>query len=123
MGTFATLPKLFASRLVERIEEHGVPAMMLRGDGQLNPDGIRDYDLLIPASALEWAEATFAAERTDLLRAADAWRADLRARGIDYSIPGPDGQLPLAPGEMTPTEKLTRLAEARRRRRRERRTS
>ena len=25
-----------------------IPVLMLRGDGQINPDGVRDYDLLVP---------------------------------------------------------------------------
>ena len=28
-----------------------MPVIMLRGDGQMNPDGVRDYDLLVPAAA------------------------------------------------------------------------
>ena len=36
------------SRLMDEIEAGGVPVVMLRGDGQMNPDGVRDYDLLVP---------------------------------------------------------------------------
>ncbi len=52
MITFVTLPKHLALRLLDQVEAHGVPAVILRGNGQLNPDGVRDYDLLIPAEIL-----------------------------------------------------------------------
>ena len=35
---------------MDEIEAGGVPVVMLRGDGQMNPDGVRDYDLLVPAT-------------------------------------------------------------------------
>ena len=35
---------------MDEIEAGGVPVVMLRGDGQINPDGVRDYDLLVPAT-------------------------------------------------------------------------
>ena len=44
------LPKHLARRLMDEIEAGGVPVVMLRGDGQMNPDGVRDYDLLVPAT-------------------------------------------------------------------------
>ena len=50
MVLFATLPKHLAHRLMDEIEAGGVPVIMLRGDGQINPDGVRDYDLLVPAT-------------------------------------------------------------------------
>ena len=46
----ASLPKHLAHRLMGEIEATGIPVIMLRGDGQINPDGVRDYDLLVPAS-------------------------------------------------------------------------
>ena len=46
MVAFASLPKHLAKRLMDEIEAGGVPVVMLRGDGQINPDGVRDYDLL-----------------------------------------------------------------------------
>ena len=33
-------------RFMDEIEAGGIPVLMLRGDGQMNPDGVRDYDLL-----------------------------------------------------------------------------
>ena len=38
------------SAFMDEIEAGGVPVVMLRGDGQINPDGVRDYDLLVPAT-------------------------------------------------------------------------
>ena len=35
---------------MDEIEAGGIPVVMLRGDGQINPDGVRDYDLLVPAT-------------------------------------------------------------------------
>ena len=50
MVLFTTLPKHLAHRLMDEIEAGGVPVVMLRGDGQINPDGVRDFDLLVPAT-------------------------------------------------------------------------
>jgi hypothetical protein len=32
------------------IEKGGIPVIPLRGSGQFNPDGVRDYDLMVPAT-------------------------------------------------------------------------
>ena len=50
MVRFASLPNAFARQLMAEIEAGGVPVVMLRGDGAMNPDGVRDYDLLVPAT-------------------------------------------------------------------------
>ena len=50
MAQITSLPKHLAHRLMAEIEATGIPVIMLRGDGQINPDGVRDYDLLVPAS-------------------------------------------------------------------------
>ena len=47
---------------------------MLRGEGQMNPDGLRDYDLLVPASAEALTVERHADERADRVAEADAWR-------------------------------------------------
>jgi hypothetical protein len=52
MVTFAQLPKHLAWRFMAEIEEGGIPVIPLRGSGGFNPDGVRDYDLLVPASAV-----------------------------------------------------------------------
>jgi ribulose-phosphate 3-epimerase len=74
MVTFTSLPKHLARTFMDEIEAGGVPVVMLRGDGQINPDGIRDYDLLVPAST-----EVLVRERHDAARAAyesdaEAWR-------------------------------------------------
>jgi ribulose-phosphate 3-epimerase len=75
----ATLPKAIAQRLVGTIESDGIPVIMLRGDGQLNPDGVRDYDLLVPATAETLTLERHAAAIEGARMEADAWRAGLRA--------------------------------------------
>ena len=79
MVAFSALPKHLAQRLMVRIEAGGVPVVMLRGDGQINPDGIRDYDLLVPASAEKLVTERYGGERTVFEREAEAWRASFIA--------------------------------------------
>jgi ribulose-phosphate 3-epimerase len=83
MVTFASLPKHLAHRLMDEIEGGGIPVVMLRGDGGMNPDGVRDYDLLVPAmvAAVVVERHTVARDRYRL--DADAWReAFIRERGV-----------------------------------------
>jgi ribulose-phosphate 3-epimerase len=47
----ATLPRAVGSGLVRRLEEDGIPVIFLRGDGPVGPDGVREYDLLVPVAA------------------------------------------------------------------------
>lgn len=75
------LPKHLAKRFSREIEEAGIPAVILRGDGQINPDGIRDYDLLVPATEEADVLARHAARRDSLLEEADAWRHALIESG------------------------------------------
>jgi ribulose-phosphate 3-epimerase len=74
MTRFTSLPKHLAHRLMDEIEATGIPVMMLRGDGRVNPDGVRDYDLLIPASVEEHVIDAHGPSRERLLAQADAWR-------------------------------------------------
>ena len=74
MVAFASLPKHFARTLMDEIEAAGVPVVMLRGGGWMNPDGVRDYDLLVPASVEAIVVERFIDARTGLERDADAWR-------------------------------------------------
>jgi ribulose-phosphate 3-epimerase len=80
MIRFAALPKHLAHRLMDEIEATGIPVMMLRGDGQINPDGVRDYDLLIPATVEDHVIEHHGATRELLLAEADAWRASFSTR-------------------------------------------
>jgi ribulose-phosphate 3-epimerase len=75
MIRFTALPKHLAHRLMDEIEATGIPVMMLRGDGQINPDGVRDYDLLIPATVEDHVIEHHGPTRDRLLVEAAAWRA------------------------------------------------
>ena len=87
MIAFASLPKHLARTFTDEIEAGGVPVVMLRGDGQMNPDGVRDYDLLVPASTEALVIERHAAARVGYQRDADAWReAFIAEHGI---IPPP----------------------------------
>ena len=77
MVRIAGLPKHLAKQLSVEIEASGIPVVMLRGDGQMNPDGVRDYDLLVPATVESDVLARHATRREDLLREADTWRRGL----------------------------------------------
>ena len=74
MVTFTSLPLHLAKRFMDEIEAGGVPVVMLRGDGQINPDGVRDYDLLVPASVEALVVERHADARTAFARDAEAWR-------------------------------------------------
>ena len=74
MVTFTSLPRQLAQRFMDEIEAGGVPVVMLRGDGQINPDGIRDYDLLVPASVEALVIERHADARVAYLRDAETWR-------------------------------------------------
>ena len=85
--TFASLPKAIGRRLMNAIEAGGIPVIMLRGDGQINPDGIRDYELLVPASVEALTLRRHSAERAAALGEAGAWRDGLRAELAGRSTP------------------------------------
>jgi ribulose-phosphate 3-epimerase len=89
MITFTSLPKHFARELMDEIEAGGVPVVMLRGDGQMNPDGVRDYDLLVPASTEALVRDRHAAAREAYERAANAWREEFIAEHGVIAPPGP----------------------------------
>jgi len=74
---FASLPRRFAEELRTELEAVGVPVIMLRGDGQINPDGVRDYELMIPATVEDAAIERFGPLRERLGADADRWREEL----------------------------------------------
>jgi ribulose-phosphate 3-epimerase len=85
---FASLPLDLARRFMAEIEAGGIPVLMLRGDGRINPDGVRDYELLVPATAEALTIERHAAARDRYAADADAWRES-------YGVPagsnsGPD---------------------------------
>ena len=83
MVTFTALPKHLAHPFMDEIEAGGVPVVMLRGDGRINPDGIRDYDLLVPATVEALVIERHNEARDRYQRVADAWReAFIRERGV-----------------------------------------
>jgi len=59
---------------MDEIEADDVPVVMLRGDGRMNPDGIRDYDLLVPASVESLVRDRHAEATAGYQREAQAWR-------------------------------------------------
>jgi ribulose-phosphate 3-epimerase len=82
-STFTSLPKHLARRLMDEIETGGVPVLMLRGDGQVNPDGVRDYDLLVPMSVEALATERHTIAREAYLRQAAEWRERfIREHGV-----------------------------------------
>jgi ribulose-phosphate 3-epimerase len=80
MAQFASLPKHLAHRLMDEIEATGIPVIMLRGDGQINPDGVRDYELLVPASVEAHVLENHGSSRDRLIAEADAWRASFATK-------------------------------------------
>jgi ribulose-phosphate 3-epimerase len=74
MVRFTALPQHLARELMDRIEAGGIPVIMLRSDGRMNPDGVRDYDLLVPATAEALVTERHAGDRDDYGRRAAAWR-------------------------------------------------
>jgi ribulose-phosphate 3-epimerase len=85
--TFTSLPKAIGRRLMAEIEAAGVPVIQLRTDGQMNPDGERDFDLLIPATAEAVARERWSGSRDRALAEAEAWRAELRNRKTGGAAP------------------------------------
>jgi ribulose-phosphate 3-epimerase len=69
------LPEHLGKRFMAEIESAGIPVVMLRGDGQINPDGVRDYDLLVPAPVGALAEERHSEARDRYLEEAERWRA------------------------------------------------
>lgn len=83
MVHFTSLPEAIARRLMDEIEAGGVPVIMLRGDGQMNPDGIRDYDLLVPATVEALVHERHDEARDRAQAEAIAWReAFIREHGV-----------------------------------------
>ena len=80
MSTFVALPKHLAKQMSAEIERGGIPVVLLRSDGQINPDGVRDYDVMVPSTHLKLVTERHAAERDRSLGEAETWRAELRAR-------------------------------------------
>jgi ribulose-phosphate 3-epimerase len=80
LAQVASLPKHLAHRLMDEIEATGIPVIMLRGDGHINPDGVRDYELLVPAEVEKHVIEHHGATRDRLLSEADTWRASFAGK-------------------------------------------
>jgi ribulose-phosphate 3-epimerase len=74
MVMFTQLPRHLAWPFMREIEAGGIPVIPLRGSGRFNPDGDRDYDLLVPASAEDLTVQRHAAERERYGQEANRWR-------------------------------------------------
>jgi ribulose-phosphate 3-epimerase len=79
MVTFAQLPKHLAWKFMAEIEKGGIPVLPLRGSGRFNPDGVRDYDMLVPASAEALTIERHAADRERYDAEAERWREEYAA--------------------------------------------
>jgi len=96
MVMFTQLPKHLAWRFMAEIEKGGIPVIPLRGSGQFNPDGVRDYDLLIPAPAEALTTERHAADRERYLAEAERWR---EAYIAEFGIKPPETLRPM-PGSV-----------------------
>jgi ribulose-phosphate 3-epimerase len=76
---FTSLPKHLARRFMAEIEAGGIPVIMLRSDGQMNPDGIRSYELLVPLSAEDLTIERHADARERYMHEAEAWRTGYKS--------------------------------------------
>jgi ribulose-phosphate 3-epimerase len=92
MVTFVQLPKHLAWAFMAEIEKGGIPVIPLRGTGDFNPDGVRDYDLLIPASAEALALERHAADRERYLGDAARWREQYIA---EFGVKPPETLRPM----------------------------
>ena len=91
LTTFVTLPRHLAHTLQAEIEGAGIPSFCFRS-GPLDldtPDAIRDFDLLIPASAEAVAARRFGERRASLAAEAAAWRAAGMPPPLDVPAPRP----------------------------------
>lgn len=76
MVTFTQLPKHLAWEFMREIERGGIPVIPLRGGGRFNPDGVRDYDLMVPATVEGLTVERHAGARDAFQARAEAWRAE-----------------------------------------------
>jgi ribulose-phosphate 3-epimerase len=76
MVSFTQLPKHLAWQFMAEIERGGIPVIPLRSDGQYNPDGVRDFDLLVPATAEKLTHERHDADIERYQAEAERWRAE-----------------------------------------------
>jgi ribulose-phosphate 3-epimerase len=97
MVMFAQLPKHLAWKFMREVERGGIPVIPLRGSGQFNPDGVRDYDLLVPASAETLVAERHGADRERYLAEAAEWR---KAYIAEFGVKPPETLRPMADRRM-----------------------
>ena len=76
MVTFTQLPKHLAWKFMAEIEKGGIPVIPLRGAGRFNPDGVRDFDLMVPATVEKLTAERHAAAREKYVAEAETWREE-----------------------------------------------
>jgi ribulose-phosphate 3-epimerase len=76
MVTFTQLPKHLAWEFMREIEAGGVPVLPLRGSGRFNPDGVRDYDLMVPATVEKLVAERHSEARERWEAKAERWREE-----------------------------------------------
>ena len=74
MVTFTQLPKHLAWKFMAEIEKGGIPVIPLRGSGRINPDGDRDFDLMVPATVEALTTERHAEARDRYAAEAERWR-------------------------------------------------
>ncbi len=77
--SIASLPLHVGTKLRTVIEDGGIPVILLRADGRMNPDGVRDYELMVPRQVETLALERYATERAAAYEEADAWRSSYTA--------------------------------------------
>ncbi len=99
MVMFTQLPRHLAWAFMHEIEQGGIPVIPLRGTGQFNPDGVRDYDLLVPAAAEQLMHERHTADRDRYRAEAEAWRtayiAEFGVKPPETLRARPDGTTPV----------------------------
>jgi hypothetical protein len=85
---FVQLPKHIANRAMVEIERGRIPVLVLRGQGKINPDGVRDYDVCVPLMAETLAVERHATQRDAWLAEAEEWREQRRRELGDAAVDG-----------------------------------
>ncbi len=91
----ATLPRAIGAGLVRRLEEDGIPVLFLRGDGDVDADGGREYDLLVPAAAAD----AVGSRHAGALEAAERAASIVRAHDGDEVVAGASAMVPRDGGQ------------------------
>jgi ribulose-phosphate 3-epimerase len=77
--SIASLPLHIGTKLRTVIEDAGIPVLMLRADGRMNPDGVRDHELMVPRQVEALTLERYASERAAAYDEAESWRSSYEA--------------------------------------------